>query len=48
MSVSRLVRPQQRGPARPGMSIELWGVIALGASMWAWLIHNAGAFMGWW
>ncbi len=46
--VSRLVRPQERGPARPGLRWEVIGIALVAIFGWSVVIHAAGAFMGWW
>lgn len=46
--VSRMVRPQTQGPARPGLAWEVVGIVAVFVAGWGAVTYAAGRALGWW
>lgn len=44
----RHIRPDQRGPDRPGVAWELVGFVVLYLAAWVLLVARAGRQLGWW
>lgn len=45
---ARVVRPQEMGPARPGISWEVLGICMVVAGGWMLLVVYVGKQVGWW